>query len=121
MMLHGPEVKRVSRTGLGQIHPMDLFALIVFGSLIAFVLTLLALGRFSGRRAGDITNEDRYERWAVQAEVEKRDIGEMVEGQNAYRRRRRRPPVSVAQIFRRTEQEQQGRLAQPEAKRRPAS
>lgn len=94
---------------------MDLFSLIVFGSLVVVVAVLLALGRFSKRQADDITNKDRHERWGAQARIEERDIGEMVEGQNAYRRRTGRLPISVGQVFRRTGREQKQRLAQAEA------
>ena len=94
---------------------MDLFSLIVFGSLVVVVAVLFGLGRFSNRRADDITNEDRYERWGAQAEIEERDIGEMVAGQNVYRRRTNRRPTSVGQVFRRTGQEQRRRLSQAAA------
>lgn len=94
---------------------MDLFSLIVFGSLTSVVLILLALGRFSGRRADDITNEDRHERWGAQAAIEERDIGEMVEGQNVYRRRRNRPPITAAGVQRRIGREERDRLALAEA------
>ena len=62
--------------------------LIVIGGLVLVVVVLLALGFWHPARAMEITDRDRQRRWATQAEVEERDIGEMVEGTNEYRRAR---------------------------------
>ena len=35
-----------------------------------------------------MTDTGRQEKWATQAEIEGSDVGEMVEGQNVYRRAR---------------------------------
>ena len=67
---------------------MDTFTLIVLISIVAVVLVFLALGFWHPARAMEITDKDRQERWATQADIEERDIGEMVEGQNVYRRAR---------------------------------
>jgi hypothetical protein len=94
---------------------MDLFAAIVFGTLLAVVLVLLAIGRFSARSGTDITNEDVNETMGALAAIEDKDIGEMVEGQNFYRRRRGQPAVTEAQVRRRVGSEQLGRLDQADA------
>ena len=97
---------------------MDLFGAIVFGSLLVVVVGLLAIGRFSARSARDITNEDVNERMGGLVAIEDKDIGEMVEGQNFYRRRRGQPVLTERQIRRRVGAEQLGRLdrADTEAK-----
>jgi hypothetical protein len=97
---------------------MDLFSLIVFGSLAAVLLSLLLLGRFSARRSTDITNKDLDETMGVRAAIEDRDIGDMVDGQNLYRRRRGRPTVTESQIRRRVGSEQIGRLDRADAEAR---
>jgi hypothetical protein len=94
---------------------MDLFGVIVFGSLLAVVLVLLAIGRFSARSARDITNEDVNETMGARVAIEDKDIGEMVEGQNFYRRRRGQPAVTEAQVRRRVGSEQLGRLDRADA------
>jgi hypothetical protein len=67
---------------------MDAFVLIVIGSVVAVVLVFLALGFWHPARAMEITDQERQKRWATQAEIEERDVGQMVEGQNKYRRAR---------------------------------
>jgi hypothetical protein len=67
---------------------METFTLIVFGGVVVVVLILLAIGLWHPARAMEITDKDRQNRWATQATIEERDIGEMVEGQNVYRRNR---------------------------------
>jgi hypothetical protein len=94
---------------------MDLFQLIVFGTLGTVLLSLLLLGRFSKRRSTDITNKDVDEAMGARAKIEDRDIGEMVDGQNAYRRRRGRPALTETQIRRRVGSEQLGRLDRADA------
>jgi hypothetical protein len=94
---------------------MDLFSLLVFGTLAAVVIVLLALGRFSRRRTRDITNDAADEALAARVAIENRDIGEMVEGQNLYRRRRGRPAVTESQIRRRVGSEQRRRLDHADA------
>ena len=39
-------------------------------------------------RAMEITDKDRQEKWATQATIKEGDVGQMVEGQNVYRRAR---------------------------------
>lgn len=67
---------------------MDAFALIVLGSILVVVVVFLALGFWHPARATDVTDAGRQKDWATQAEIEERDVGEMVEGQNVYRRAR---------------------------------
>ena len=67
---------------------MDAFTLIVLGSIVLVVLVFLAIGFWHPARTSDVTDGSRQEKWATQAEIEGRDVGEMVEGQNVYRRAR---------------------------------
>ncbi len=69
---------------------MDAFTLIVLGGIVVVALVFLALGFWHPARALEITDAARQESWAAQARIEERDIGEMVECQNAYRRALRR-------------------------------
>src|SRR4051812_3760282 len=89
---------------------MDAFGAVVFGGLLAIVLVLLAVGRFSARRSSDITNKDVNEALGERAAIEDRDIGEMVEGQNVYRRRKGRPGLTESEVRRRGGSEQLRRL-----------
>ena len=57
---------------------------------------MLAVGLWHPRKALEITDRDRQTRWAAQAEIEERDIPEMVEGQNAYRRQRGETEITEA-------------------------
>lgn len=67
---------------------MDAFTLIVLGGIVVVVLVFLALGFWHPARTSDVTDASRQEKWATQAEIEGRDVGEMVAGQNVYRRAR---------------------------------
>ena len=67
---------------------MDAFALIVLGGIVLVVGVFLALGFWHPARATDVTDAGRQRDWATQAEIEEREVGEMVEGQNVYRRAR---------------------------------
>ena len=73
---------------------MDAFTLIVIGGLVLVALVLFGLGFFHPSRGTEITDSDRYERWAAQADIEEREVGEMVEGQNEYRRARGVPELT---------------------------
>jgi hypothetical protein len=67
---------------------MDPFTLIVIGGIVLVLIVFLALGFLHPARALEITDQDRQRRWATQADIEEREVGEMVEGQNVYRRAR---------------------------------
>jgi hypothetical protein len=94
---------------------MDTFALIVFGGLGVVLVVLLALGASSRRRVRDITHQDDYEAWSAQIKIEERDIPEMVEAQNEYRRRQNRPELTEREVRRRVGREERRRLDQAQA------
>lgn len=99
---------------------MDAFSLIVFGGLALVVLTLLGLGAFSRRRVRDITHHGDHEALAARARIEERDIPEMVEAQNEYRRREGRPELTEQELRRQVGARELERLdrADAEAKAR---
>jgi hypothetical protein len=94
---------------------MDLFAVIILGGIASVVVVLLVIGRFSNRRPTDITNEDVNRVMGARAAIEDRDIGEMVEGQNDYRRRRGQPATTESEVRRRVGSEELGRLDRADA------
>jgi hypothetical protein len=67
---------------------MDAFMLIWTAVIVGGVLVLLILARVSKRRAMDIAERKDRQAWGEMVAIENRDIGQMVEGQNRYRRRR---------------------------------
>jgi hypothetical protein len=90
---------------------VDVFALIVLGGVAVTVLALLALGTWSPRRTSEITDKDRHRSWVTQAEIEERDVPQMIEGQNAYRRSRGDTELTEGQIRRRAAAEQRRSIA----------
>jgi hypothetical protein len=73
---------------------MDTFAAIVLISVTVTFLALLAIGKWSARSPSDIQNKDRLLRWGTQFEIEGKEIPQMLEAQNEYRRRRGQPEIS---------------------------
>jgi hypothetical protein len=90
---------------------MDAFTLIVLGGIVAVVLFFLALGLWHPARALEITDAARQASWAAQARIEERDVGEMVETQNAYRRARGEKEITVADAERAAAERQRESLA----------
>jgi hypothetical protein len=79
---------------------MDAFTIIVFASLAIVVLIFVAIGLWHPRSASEVTDSGRQERWATQATVEEREVPEMIEGQNAYRRARGERELTEAEARR---------------------
>jgi hypothetical protein len=91
---------------------MDTFSAIVLISLTVTVLALLAIGKWSSRSPSDIQNKDRLLRWGVQFEIEGKEIRQMLEAQNEYRRRRGQPEISGDEFRAMIEAEQLERVRQ---------
>jgi hypothetical protein len=73
----------------------DLFTLVVFSSIALGVLLFVGLGwLWRGRPAEDITDKGRYERIAIQMEIEESEIPLMLKAANEYRRKRGKPQIS---------------------------
>ena len=100
---------------------MDTFAVIVTVALAVIVAGFLLVGRLADRRrVADLTTTRPGEATAaqVQGEVEQRDVGQMVEAANDYRRRHGRPETSVEEVTERVEREQRARLEEAERRSR---
>jgi hypothetical protein len=81
---------------------MDTFSAIVFGSILAAFLVFVLLGWLSRKQpAGEITDKEANSKLGAQAEIEARDVPEMVDAANRYRRKRGLPASSVADFQRR--------------------
>jgi hypothetical protein len=97
---------------------MDVFTLIVVGGLLSVVGLFLGIGLFHRSRAMDIANKGVQRTWETQATVEEGDIPQMVEGQNAYRRRRGQAAISPADVRRQAAARQRRSLDRAEKRRR---
>jgi hypothetical protein len=67
---------------------MDAFMLVWTGVIVLGVIVLLVLARVSRQRAMDIAEKHDRKALGEMVAIENRDIGQMVEGNNEYRRRR---------------------------------
>ena len=67
---------------------MDAFMLAWTGAIVVGVLVLLAIAKLNKQRAMDIAEKGDRKALGEQVAIENRDIGQMVEGNNEYRRRR---------------------------------
>jgi biopolymer transport protein ExbB/TolQ len=77
---------------------MDVFALIVLAGIALAFLALIGLAFWNKQSVGEIAGKSDQRRWGVQAQVEGRDVPEMVEAHNESRRRRGKAEVSEAEI-----------------------
>jgi hypothetical protein len=89
-----------------------MFAAWVFGLLFVAFLVLIAIGLWHRRSASDIWDKDRLKRWETQANIEERDIGEMIHAANERRRLRGEPPLTKEEIDARVAEEQKRSLEQ---------
>ena len=91
---------------------MSIFAIIVIVAIVGGFVAILALGLWHPSSARQVTTGGDEKRWATQAEVEEKDIGEMVDAQNVSRRRRGKAEVSEDEIRERARQNQEANLDQ---------
>ena len=100
---------------------MDTFTAIVVGGIAIVFLTFVVLGRLAdGRKVAEITDKRRNRAIAAQAEIEDRDLPQMVEAANDLRRRQGRPETSLDEVRSRVGEEQRALLdeADREVRRR---
>jgi hypothetical protein len=99
---------------------VDTFSLIVFGGLVLFVATLLWIGFFNRSRVRDLTHKGDHRVIAARLAIEERDVPEMVDAQNDYRRRGGRAEITEQEIRRQVGAREIERLdeADAEARRR---
>jgi hypothetical protein len=99
---------------------MDAFTIIVFAGLAVVLLVFIAIGVWHPRSATEITDAKRQERWATQATVEEREVPEMIEGQNAYRRARGERELTKADAERMAAERQRRSIDRAEKHQQPA-
>jgi hypothetical protein len=90
------------------------YTLIVFGALALILVGLLALGAWNPRSIAELTGRSDERRMAFQANLEERDIGEMVDAHNDSRRRRGKAEVSEGEIRARANAQQKRSIARTE-------
>ena len=94
---------------------MDTFSAIVFGGIVLAALTFLAIGYiWRGQPVEEITDRKRNERWATQMKIEERDIPQMLEAANEYRRKRGMREITAEEFGAQVEREQRSLLRQAE-------
>jgi hypothetical protein len=94
---------------------MDTFSAIVFGGLVLAALAFLAIGyAWRGRPVEEITDRRHNERWATQMKIEERDIPQMLEAANEYRRKRGMRQMTAEEFGAQVEAEQHELLRQAE-------
>jgi hypothetical protein len=99
----------------GHNHGMDTFSAIVFGGLVLCVLAFLAIGyAWRDRPVEEITDRKHNNRWATQMNIEERDIPQMLEAANDYRRKRGMPEITAEAFGAQVEGEQRELLRQAE-------
>jgi hypothetical protein len=77
---------------------MDAFALIVFGGIAAFILVLLAIGRWYPGSGADVIDWKPTRSYEKQVELEIEDLDQMLEARNERRRRRGESDLTTHQV-----------------------
>jgi hypothetical protein len=85
----------------------DAFTVVFGGTLVFFILLVLALGMFSKRSALDILDWKPTRSPEVEAENELDDIAQMIAAQNELKRRRGAPEISEEEIEARVREERE--------------
>jgi len=96
----------------------DVFATVTALLLLGGLLMFLAIGKWHSRSGTEIMDQDRQERWGVQARIEDTDVGEMLGAENERRRRRGEEPETEQQVVQRVGREELGRLREEERRLR---
>ena len=86
--------------------------LIWTGVIVVGVFALLLVARLSKRRAMDIAEKGDRKALGEMVAIENRDIGQMVEGNNAYRRRRGDEELTEQDVHAAVRQQELGRLTE---------
>ena len=100
---------------------MDVFALIVIGSLLAALAFFFAVG-FGTRNqpVSNVIDKKANEKWAAQALIEAGEVPQMVASANEYRRRKGLPELTSADFQQLAQEEQRIAIAQAKKHRRAA-
>jgi hypothetical protein len=90
---------------------MDTFSAIVVIGLVVVIGSFLLIGKLSTRRTiQDITDRGDREALGEMSRIEEGEVGQMVDSQNAYRRRRGAPERTEEEVRRKVGEEQLARL-----------
>jgi hypothetical protein len=81
---------------------MDPFTAVMAGLLVAFLLAVVLLGVFSQRSPREFLDWKPTRSPEVELENEIDDVAQMIEAQNAMKRRRGAPEISEEEMERRT-------------------
>ncbi len=87
----------------------DAFTVVFGGTLVFFILLVLALGMFSKRSALDILDWKPTRSPEAEAQNEVDDIAQMIEAQNELKRRRGAPEISEEEIQARVREDREWR------------
>jgi hypothetical protein len=85
----------------------DAFTVVFGGTLVFFILLVLALGMFSKRSALDILDWKPTRSPEAEAQNEIDDIAQMIDAQNELKRRRGAPEISEEEIEARVREERE--------------
>jgi hypothetical protein len=91
---------------------MDAFMLVWTGVIVVGVLVFLAIAKLNNQRAMDIADKGNRKKLGEQVAIENRDIEQMVEGNNEYRRRRGEEELTEEGVRASIGQQELGRLTQ---------
>jgi hypothetical protein len=81
---------------------VDAFSLVLGGLMVAFLVAVVALGLFSQRSPREFLDWKPTRSPELEAENELDDVAQMVEAQNAMKRRRGAPEISEEEMEART-------------------
>ena len=77
---------------------MDMFPLIVMGGIAVAVGLLVLLARLYPGTGADLLDWGPARSYEVEVELEMQDVEQMIEAQNAYRRKRGEPEVTEDEV-----------------------
>jgi len=97
---------------------MDEFGVFMFFALLLVVLIFLALGRFYPGSGAEQVDWKPTRSPELEAELELEDVEQMLEAQNARRRRSGRPELTEEDMEARVREDEQWRTEQLERNRR---
>jgi len=97
---------------------MDEFGVFMFFALLLVVLIFLALGRFYPGSGAEQVDWRPTRSPELEAELELEDVDQMLEAQNARRRRSGRPELTEEDVEARVREDEQWRTEQLERNRR---
>ena len=92
---------------------MDAFMLVWTGLIVVGVLGFLLIAKLSKKRAMDIAEKGDRKALGEMVAIENRDIGQMVEGNNEYRRRRGAQEQTEEGVHSAIGQQELDRLSRP--------